>query len=344
VKPIRADVLERVAAGLQEGFRGKVARDYPLAPLTTYRLGGPADLYVAPIGAPDVVLLGRVLKEQAVDPNEVPILTLGRGSNLVVSDEGIPGVVIRLAPAESVAAAPEGSGPRTRVTAGASTPLPQLANWAARRTLTGVEFAVAIPGSVGGGVRMNAGAYGRTIADVLASAHVFDLDALELERRDRRDLGLSYRRSDLTARHLVVDADFVLDPGDEVAIRERMSLYRRHRAETQPGGAQNAGSVFKNPDGDSAGRLIEAAGLKGATQGGVAVSELHANFFVAGRGARAQDVCNLVRHVREVVLERFGITLEPEIRFVGRFDGDDVCVSQDALAPGAPTAPSEAER
>lgn len=338
-----AEVLDDVATRLRTSFSGRVERDFPLAPLTTYRLGGPAALYVAPAGAPDVELLGRALRDAGVDPQNCPILTLGRGSNLVVSDDGIPGVVIQMSVAGSIEAAPAQAPGRTRVTASAATPLPQLANWAARRSLDGMEFAVAIPGSVGGGVRMNAGAYGREIADVLASARVFDLDALVLEERDRDALGFSYRRSNLSARELVVDADFLLTRGDEEIIRARMSSYRRHRADTQPGGAQNAGSVFKNPEGDSAGRLIEAAGLKGHKMGGVAVSELHANFFVAARGARAQDVCDLVRKVRDGVLDRFGITLEPEIRFVGRFDGDDVCVSSNDPGASAPNGSIPAE-
>ncbi|MBA3348932.1 MAG: UDP-N-acetylmuramate dehydrogenase, partial [Actinobacteria bacterium] len=194
---------------------------------------------------------------------------------------------------------------------------------AARRGLEGMEFAVAIPGSVGGGLRMNAGAYGRELADCVAAVRVFSLDRFVLEERDRTELGFAYRKSNLVEHDLVVDADFLLAPGDSAAIRKRMDEYRRHRASTQPGAAQNAGSVFKNPPGDSAGRLIEAAGLKGYTRGGVAVSSLHANFFVAGPGSRAQDVRDLVEHVRSAVHAASGVHLEPEIRFVGAFKQQD---------------------
>lgn len=318
--------LDRVADSLAESISGRVGRRWPLAPLTTYRLGGPAALYVEPAGARDLELLGASLLAAGLEPGEVPVLPLGRGSNLVVSDDGIPGVVIRMgARAAWIKASPSAKEvPRPLgMTAGSATALPQLANWAARRELEGMEFAVAIPGSVGGALRMNAGAYGREIAQCVSVVRVFDLNRLVLEERNRAALGFAYRRSNLTQHDLVVDADFLLAPGDAAAIRKRMDEYRRHRAATQPGAAQNAGSVFKNPPGDSAGRLIEAAGLKGFTVGAVAVSSLHANFFVADPGARAQDVHDLFEHVRSVVLAESGIALEPEIRFVGPFKHRD---------------------
>ena len=323
--------LDGVAESLAGSMAGRVGRRWPLAPLTTYRLGGPAALYVEPADARDLELLGASLRAAGLSPGDIPVLPLGRGSNLVISDDGVPGVVIRMgartawieswappAPARP-GLSPPGSG-SSGARAGAAAPLPQLANWAARRGLEGMEFAIAIPGSVGGGVRMNAGAYGREIAQCVAAARVFDLKRLELEARNRDELGFGYRRSGLSEHDLVVDADFLLARGDTAAIRKRMEEYRRHRAATQPGAAQNAGSVFKNPPGDSAGRLIEAAGLKGYEWGGVAVSSLHANFFVAGPDARAQDVYDLVEHVRSEVLASSGIDLEPEIRFVGRFE------------------------
>ncbi|MDQ3784704.1 MAG: UDP-N-acetylmuramate dehydrogenase [Actinomycetota bacterium] len=326
--------LDRVAESLRGSMTGRVARRRPLAPLTTYRLGGPAALYVEPAGARDLDLLGAALRSVGLDAGMVPVLLLGRGSNLVVSDDGVSGVVIRMgaraawiepwaAPAEpGYPPEPPWPGPRgARV--GAATALPQLANWAARRGLEGMEFAVAIPGSVGGGLRMNAGAYGREIAECVSAVRVFSLDRLVLEERDRTELGFAYRRSNLSEHDLVVDADFLLAPGDSAAIRKRMDEYRRHRASTQPGAAQNAGSVFRNPPGESAGHLIEAAGLKGYRVGGVAVSSLHANFFVAAPGASAQDVRDLVEHVRSAVHAAAGVDLEPEIRFVGAFKQQD---------------------
>lgn len=308
--------LAELAERLRVGFGGAVETDYPLARLTTYRLGGPAALYVEPSSDADLANLGAELRAL---PDRVPVLSLGRGSNLVVSDQGWPGVVIRMGQAFSWI---ESAG-ETGLDAGASTSLPLLANWAARRGLSGLEFAVAIPGSVGGGVRMNAGAHGGSIMDTLESARVFTLDGLELARRSAAELGFDYRRSNLTAADVVVDARFDLVTDDEAAIKARMDTYRRHRAETQPGAVQNAGSVFKNPPGDSAGRLVEAAGLKGFRVGGATVSALHANFFVAGPGATAQDVRDLVMAVKEKVRASSGVELEEEIRFVGAFGSED---------------------
>jgi UDP-N-acetylmuramate dehydrogenase len=307
--------LEAAGRLLAETATGTVELSRPLAGLTTYRLGGPAALYLDPAGEDDLVALGAALSKSGAG-RATPVLVLGRGSNVVISDAGFPGVVIRMGAAfQSI----EGVGP-TGVKVGASTPLPMLANWAARRSLTGLEFAVGIPGSVGGAVRMNAGAHDGDLASLLVSARVYDLDTSELRDRERTELGLGYRTSNLTDRQLVCSAYLELASAEPEAIRERMDGFRRHRAETQPGALQNAGSTFKNPPGDSAGRLVEAAGLKGYRVGGVRVSELHANFFVASDDATAQDVYDLVHDVRRQVKDRFGIELEPEVRFVGPFE------------------------
>jgi UDP-N-acetylmuramate dehydrogenase len=303
--------LDALADKLAGALTGEVSRERSLAPLTTYRLGGPAALYVEPASEDDVARLAEILSGQ-----DVPLLALGRGSNLVVSDRGWPGVVIRLGPPFSWTDAVGERG----LGAGGATALPLLANWAARRGLTGAEFTVSIPGSVGGAVRMNAGAHGAEIADLLASARVFDLRTVSVEDRPAAALALAYRRSNLTANHLVLSAALHLSSDDPPAIRERMEAFRKQRAATQPGAAQNAGSVFKNPVGDHAGRLVEAAGLKGFTVGGARVSDLHANFFIAGGNARSQDVFDLVHEVRARVRDRFGVELEAEIRFVGEFE------------------------
>jgi UDP-N-acetylmuramate dehydrogenase len=308
--------VERIADELRGRLRGTVQRDVPLARFTTYRIGGPAALYVEPADVGDVEVVGRALRRGHTAGSAVPVLALGRGSNVVVSDAGWPGVAIRLGSGFS-GIRPAGEG---GLEAGAATSMPLLANWAARRELAGMEFAIAIPGSVGGGVRMNAGAHGAQVGDRLESVLLYVFDRLEVERRPGDDLELAYRSSNLTENELVLGAHFGLEHDDAVAIRARMDAYRRHRAETQPGAVQNAGSVFKNPPGDWAGRLVEAAGLKGYRLGGAAVSELHANFFVADEGTRAQEVYDLVQSVRELVSERFGVLLEPEIRFMGAFE------------------------
>jgi UDP-N-acetylmuramate dehydrogenase len=313
-----SEKIARLAADLSADFGGLVERDRPLAPLTTYRLGGPAALYVEPASAADLDALAAALGKRNGEPGGIPVLALGRGSNLVISDAGWPGVVIRLpAAAWSWISEPETSDVGVR--AGASTSLPLVANWAARRGLAGAEFLVAIPGSVGGAVRMNAGAHGRAIADCLESARVFDVDRLVIHTRPAGALDLSYRRSNLSDGELVLEATLRLESAAIDEVRERMDRYRRHRSETQPGAVQNAGSVFKNPPGDHAGRLVEAAGLKGFRIGGASVSELHANFFVASNGATSQDVYDLVTSVRARVNAAFGVDLVPEIRFVGEF-------------------------
>ena len=306
--------LPTFARYLDERVRGTVSPDYPMSGLTTYRVGGPARIYFEPADVEDVASFAEALREA----EDVPVLVLGRGSNLVISDAGFPGVVVRLGMSFSWIRATE-DDPNGMV-AGSATPLPLLANWAARRGLSGVEFAVAIPGSVGGGVRMNAGAHGGEIVDTLQTATVFDLRANRVDDRSVADLSMTYRSSGLVDHEVVLDATFGLSADDEAAVRARMESFRKHRAETQPGAVQNAGSTFKNPPGDSAGRIVEAAGLKGFRIGGVAVSELHANFFVADEGASAQDVFDLVHEVRALVKERMGIELHPEVRFVGAFE------------------------
>ena len=306
---------ERLAAASS----GSVSFDRALGSFTTYRLGGPAAVLFEPAAGADLVAITQAASETGIPADDISLLVIGRGSNIVISDRGFDGLVIRMGSAMSWIVGSDESD-QGRVDAGAATSMPLLANWAARRSLTGLEFTVGVPGSVGGGVRMNAGAHGGAIADTLSSVEVYTLGADHLEQRSVQELGLSYRHSSLSERDVVVSASFELATDDETAIRARMERYRKHRADTQPGALQNAGSTFKNPPGDSAGRLVEAAGLKGLTVGGAQVSELHANFFLAGDGATAQDVFDLVHLVRRRVLETFGVELEPEVQFVGPFD------------------------
>ena len=166
---------------------------------------------------------------------------------------------------------------------------------------------------------MNAGAHGADVASILSAALIFDLSTLAIEERSADQLGFAYRRSGLSASDVVVEASFELEDATDSFIRERMETYRQHRSQTQPGAAQNAGSVFKNPPGDSAGRLVEACGLKGFRVGGASVSELHANFFMAAEGATSQDVYDLVHEIATRVRAGSGVELETEVRFVGHF-------------------------
>lgn len=319
--------LQEVGERLRSLAVGRVAFDQELGVLTTYRVGGPASVLFEPASAEDLAHLTTALRESDVDPASFDVVVIGRGSNVVVSDQGFEGVVIRMT--QPMSWIREGDSTNV-VSAGAATSLPLLANWAARRSLSGLEFTVGIPGSVGGGVRMNAGAHEGSISDTLKEIEILDLSTGAVERKAAASLGLRYRHSDLSTNEVVVEGTFELREDDARAVKDRMDRYRKHRADTQPGALQNAGSTFKNPPGDSAGRLVEAAGLKGHRVGGAAVSELHANFFLASDAATAQDVFDLVGDVRAKVRARFGVDLEPEVRFIGPF-ADSVDRAEAAL-------------
>lgn len=282
----------------------------PLAPFTTYRIGGPAR-WLAEVGSIDD--LERISSFLKIEP--IPVFVLGRGSNLLVSDAGVDGLVVMLGPPFSGVSF-EGQ----RVMAGGATPLPVLAREAVKAGRGGLEWYVGIPGSVGGAVRMNAGGHGSETSACLIDAQVFDLDSGSMRTETSESLDFSYRSSSLKASDVVVTATFVsapVDPADaSVAMREVSSWRREH----QPGGTFNAGSVFTNPPGDSAGRLIESVGLKGFRIGTAQVSHKHANFIEADPDGRSQDVYELVLEVQARIVEEVGITLVPEISFVGRFD------------------------
>lgn len=284
-----------------------VARNVAVGPLTTYKLGGPAAYYAE---VSDFDSLAEVL--DAWRGSDVPLLVLGRGSNLVVADDGVDALVLRLSGQFN-----EVTQEPTAVLAGAAVRLPQLARAAVAAGRLGLEFYVGIPGSVGGAVRQNAGGHGRETKDVLIEARVLDARAGTVETTPASDLDLSYRHSSIAAHQVVLDARFSFEPGESAEGEAHIREITRWRREHQPGGTHNAGSVFKNPPGDSAGRIIDQLGLKGFTVGDVAVSELHANFFVAGKAATAADLFRLVTEVQRNVAERTGIELETEIQFEG---------------------------
>lgn len=281
-------------------------RDVPIGPLTTYRVGGRAALLAEVRGEADLVtLLG------AVPGLEVPVLVLGKGSNLLVADSGWPGLCVRIG--DKLAALDIEA---SRVTAGGGTPYPVLARRSAAAGLVGMEWAVGIPGSVGGAVRMNAGGHGAETSERLRSARLVDLRAGSDREVAVGDLHMSYRHSSISGSEIVVEAVFALEQGDPEEAEERIGEIVRWRRENQPGG-QNAGSVFTNPEGDSAGRLIEEAGLKGLSIGSASVSAKHANFIQAEPGGSADDVRRLAERVREVVRDRLGVELSVEVQMVG---------------------------
>lgn len=294
--------------------QGHVRAGVELARLTTYKLGGPARWFCEPASVAELRSVTRAARERGIE-----VVVLGRGSNLVISDEGFPGLVIRLGAGFKQVVLDRAA--RT-VRAGAAVSLPVLARRMAAEACSGLEFYVGIPGSVGGAVRMNAGFYGRETRDVIRSASVLDATSGSVSERDAVQLGLGYRTSDLGRDEIVLDASYAVREGDGEQIGALMRKAIRWRRDHQPGGTLNAGSVFRNPPGDAAGRIIDALGLKGMRRGGARVSSKHANFFVVDPGGTARDVFGLVRDVRRLVHERTGIMLEPEVRFIG-FAGDE---------------------
>jgi UDP-N-acetylmuramate dehydrogenase len=311
---VTAQTVAAAIDALEAQLPGRVERDAPSAPLTTYRCGGPLAALVRIERVDDLDALAAVL----VSHPSVPVLAVGRGSNLLVSDRGFAGIGVGLGGAfERIDVDPA----RARVEAGSAAALPVLARQAAKAGIAGLEFFVGIPGSVGGALRMNAGGHGAQTRDVIVSARVLDLRDGQTRELTVDALGLGYRCSALGPGDLVVAAVFAGERDDPAACGRRIDEIVRWRREHQPGG-QNAGSVFTNPPGDAAGRLIEACGLKGQRVGGVVVSEKHANFFVAEPGARADDVLALIRLVQARVASETGIRLEPELHLVGFTDDE----------------------
>ncbi len=286
----------------------RIRRGVPTWQWTTYKTGGPAAYVFDATSAADIADLV---------PVTMPVLVIGKGSNLVVADAGFDGLVIRLGGAFiEIDVDDDGI-----VSAGAAASLPVVARTAAKAGRGGLEWMVGVPGSVGGAVCMNAGCFGSDTSACLVTAELCNVATGEWRSAGPVDLAMSYRRTNVAPEELVTQARFATVPADPAELEATMRSITRWRREHQPGGTYNAGSVFKNPDGDAAGRLIDAAGLKGTSVGGASVSTKHANFFVADSDASAQDIYDLMRTVRQVVHARMGVLLEAEIRFVG-FDGE----------------------
>jgi UDP-N-acetylmuramate dehydrogenase len=295
-----------LARAVGDVVAGRVRADEPLARHTSFRIGGPADV----LATPDTALeLAAVVRAAAAAG--APLMMLGGGSNMLVGDGGIRGVVVKL-----------GRGFRRIVwdapcvEAGAAVQLGRLARDAAGRGLAGLEYAEGIPGTVGGALFMNAGAYGGEVAGSVDEVEGVDTEG-RLRRLGRDALAFSYRRTALPPGFLVTSVRFRLRPEAVDAVQTRLASARDRRTASQPHGLANAGSIFKNPPGDFAGRLVEVAGLKGARVGGARISEQHGNFIVNEGAARATDVQALMQEAQRVVWERSGVWLEPEVRLVG---------------------------
>lgn len=280
----------------------------PMKKHTTFRVGGPADVLVQP----DETALAAILA--LCRQNHVPYSFIGNGSNLLVGDKGIRGVVIEMTePMGNI----EVHG--TQITAQAGAMLSKIANTAASNGLGGMEFAAGIPGSVGGAVVMNAGAYGGEMKDIIERVYVLDENGAQLEL-DRDALDLGYRHSCIPEKkYIVTKVVLELVPRDEVEIRSKMKELNEKRAKKQPLQYPSAGSTFKRPEGYFAGKLIMDAGLRGYQVGGAQVSEKHCGFVINKGDATAADICQLMRDVSDKVQAQFGVVLEPEVKMIGEF-------------------------
>ncbi|HUY37812.1 MAG TPA: UDP-N-acetylmuramate dehydrogenase [Candidatus Binataceae bacterium] len=286
------------------GARLETAR--PLADLTSFRIGGPADLYLA---VETETELGHAMA--SAYRSSTPAFCLGAGTNLLVSDRGVRGLVVSL-----------GEGfrqveiDRTHVISGAAVDFGALVEAVVEKSLGGLEFGEGIPGTVGGGLVMNAGAFGGEIAKVVTIVHGVTREGVSRDLT-KDEINFAYRRTNLPAGFVITRVEFELVPGDRDSLRARVTDLHSKRAARQPRGVPNAGSIFKNPPGTFAGRLLEGAGLKGLRVGGAAFSDQHANFIVNLGGARAEEVRALMELARNRVKEQSGVWLEPEVKLVG---------------------------
>ena len=295
-------------AELSARFGARVSRGQPLAELTSFRIGGPADFALE---AADEQELAAALA--AASRHRIPAFCLGTGTNILVSDRGVRGLVLRL-----------GNGFKEihfdgcQVRAGAAMQFGELVARAVERGLAGLEFGEGIPGSVGGALIMNAGAFGGEMAPVVSAVRGADRDGT-LRTLGKDEIGFLYRHSVLPPGFIVTAVQFDLIPGNREALIRKVAELKAKRAARQPQGVPNAGSIFKNPPGTFAGRLLETCGLKGERIGGAAFSERHANFIVNLGGARAGDVRALMDLARERVEQETGVRLEPEVKLVGEW-------------------------
>ena len=297
---------------LQQCMRGKILFDVPMSRYTSFQIGGPADALAFPQDPSDLQVLMKTVRQVGI-----PYLVMGKGTNLLVQDRGVRGIVINLSAGFRAISARE-----ERISAGSGVLLNDMIDYAMKRELSGLASLSGIPGSVGGGLAMNAGAWGSEMKERVESIVIMNGDGRSRELL-RSDLVFGYRRLDLPEGAIIVAGTFLMERQRKQDIRGEITRYRRKRQETQPLSVPSAGSIFKNPTGASAGMIIEELGLKGKRVGGAEVSAIHANFIVNTGGATANDVLELIDLIRKRVREERGINLEPEVRIVGEPIGTD---------------------
>ena len=284
-----------------------IMRDEPMSKHTSFKIGGPADIYIVPQSKEEFIDAMKVLTV-----HNYPYMIVGNGTDLLIKDGGIEGAVINTAELNNIQVCGDA------LIAGAGTTLESLCNAALSSSLTGIEFACGIPGTIGGAVYMNAGAYGGEIKDVCEWCNVIDMKSLKQCKIYRDDMNFGYRTSTVQQKgYITLEACFKLKKGESNDIKSRMDEFNRKRREKQPLEFPSAGSVFKRPEGYYAGKLIEDAGLKGMCVGGAQVSEKHTGFIINRGSASADDVIKLIRLVQRTIKEKFGVDMHPEIKIIG---------------------------
>ncbi|WP_018864695.1 MULTISPECIES: UDP-N-acetylmuramate dehydrogenase [Thioalkalivibrio] len=304
-----ARAVEPVNGPFAHAPRGQVRPEAPLAGLTSWRVGGPADWLFRPVDRADLV---SALADHARHAPAMPVTFLGLGSNVLIRDGGIEGLVVHLSGVLNERERLEGN----RVQLGAGLACAQAARFCAREGLVGGEFLAGIPGTLGGALRMNAGAWGGEIWPLVESVSTVDAGGQEHQRQPG-EYRIGYRSVE-GPDEWFTGCVLQLEPGDPAAGTARIKELLRERSQKQPLGLPSCGSVFRNPPGDHAARLIEAAGLKGLRHGGAEISPKHANFITHDGSAQAADIEWLLRHAQSEVERRFGVRLEPEVRLLGR--------------------------
>jgi len=292
-------------------YQGKIAFDIMMKEHTGLSIGGPADIFLIPEEPLSIRNLMVVLKRKGV-----PFFPLGGGTNILVRDKGIEGVVISVKDFKRVEVLKEGNT-HAELFVEAGVPLQKLVNFCKDQGYSGIEGLTGIPGTVGGAICGNAGSYGCEMKDTLVSVAIMDADG-RLDRFKAEGLGFAYRKSDILPTDLVLSANMKLKRDEKEAVAARTEKFFSEKRRNQPISEKSAGCVFKNPEGTSAGRLIEEAGCKGMRAGVIEVSSVHANFFVNKGNGTASDYLLLMDKVAEAVQKKSGVTLEPEIRIVGR--------------------------
>ncbi len=312
-------IPEALKESLKKQFQDRILFDEPMARHTTLKVGGPADMYIMPMDEKELIQLIQQLNEYQVD-----YMVMGRGSNLLVSDAGVRLAVISLAKGFKTIQGVESHAGGVCVRAMAGARLAALCRYALCRNLAGMNFALGIPGSVGGAVLMNAGAAGGSMEQVVQRLKILSPDG-EIYEVDRSAMTWGYRRLSIHGRHegelkhfTVLSADFVLYPEDPAALRAQARHIVRQRSATQPHGVASAGCFFQNPEtGGPAGKLIDLCGLKGFRIGDAQVSDIHANFIVNRGRATAREILKVADHVAKTVYETFSVRLQPEVKIIG---------------------------